>query len=87
MPYLREINNGWKNENMKKFGAKPEFFSISDKTEVSDTLFGNSLKIGGDSKLFAILKICLCETFLVSLCVIWFLLNTFPDQQFSQKYV
>lgn len=26
MPYLREINNGWKNENMKKFGAKPEFF-------------------------------------------------------------
>lgn len=64
MPYLREINNGWKNENMKKFGAKPEFFSISD------TLFDNSLKIGGDSKLFAILKICLCETFLVSLCVI-----------------
>ena len=63
------------------------FFSISDKTEVSDTLFDNSLKIGVDYKLFAILKICLCETFLVSLCVIWFLLNTFPDQQFSQKYV
>lgn len=31
MPYLREINNGWKNENMKKFGAKPEFFPYQTK--------------------------------------------------------